>query len=471
MRSRIFFALVLALIATVFLVAFTHAQGAPTPVTDLRAEISGTSVILTWTHTDATVDHYQVWWSDSPYGAPGDAGVVHIADVPAPGVLNDPVTYTDTASGVGNSTVNSFYFVRSVNGSGEASEPSNRDGEFDFGLNGAEDSLPILDHCGTISADEIWGPNAVHRVTCDVTISVGVKLTMLAGTVVKPQTTSTSLVVNGSLFAQGSSMNQIYITSLKDDSVGGDTNGDGDASQPTPGAWGAIRIGNEGTATFSHAVVKYGGTNISSSGNLTISESLVDSAMDNGVYTSGGVFYLTQTTVSNNGKGVRVENTMPLSITNTEVSSNTGDGLTVLADTVPITPTITNNILSDNTNFAMYLNFENNMLVLDESTLNGNQGMGNGVNGIGLWGRFRGDNVLAPQGNLVYVVPKKYVPYNDDRPLVISTDSTLVLRPGTIFKMTRPTTNTATNLDVEGVLEVEGEIGNEIIFTSLDIFI
>ena len=31
-----------------------HARRAPAPVTDLRAPRSGTSVILTWTHSDAT---------------------------------------------------------------------------------------------------------------------------------------------------------------------------------------------------------------------------------------------------------------------------------------------------------------------------------------------------------------------------------------------------------------------------------
>ena len=61
MRSRIFLTLVLAFIATFSMSALAHAQGGPPPVTDLRAEISGTSVILTWTHTDVTVDHYEVW--------------------------------------------------------------------------------------------------------------------------------------------------------------------------------------------------------------------------------------------------------------------------------------------------------------------------------------------------------------------------------------------------------------------------
>ena len=112
MRTRLpILLLTIAILAAVF-IPNAFAQGAPAAVTDLRAERSGTSVILTWTHSDSTVDHYEVWWSDSPYAAPGDPGMVHIADV-TPGVVGAAVTYTDTASGVGNPAVNSATVARS----------------------------------------------------------------------------------------------------------------------------------------------------------------------------------------------------------------------------------------------------------------------------------------------------------------------------------------------------------------------
>ena len=100
MRFRWLIALCLAIFLASLMVITVFA-GAPSPVTDLRVQRSGTSAVLTWTHTDSTVHHYEVWWSDSPYAVPGDAGMVKIADV-TPGAAPSEATYTDTASGVGN---------------------------------------------------------------------------------------------------------------------------------------------------------------------------------------------------------------------------------------------------------------------------------------------------------------------------------------------------------------------------------
>ena len=182
MRFRWLIALCLAVLLA-SLMAITVFAGAPPPVTDLRVQRSGTSAVLIWTHTDSTVHHYEVWWSDSPYAVTGDAGMVKIIDV-TPGVGTRRQQPTPTRPAASASRVNSFYAVRGVTAGGETSALSNRTGEFDFGLNGSVVTLPIVDHCGTISANQNWGPNAVHRLTCSVTVASGVKLTVLAGTVV-----------------------------------------------------------------------------------------------------------------------------------------------------------------------------------------------------------------------------------------------------------------------------------------------
>ncbi len=62
------------------------------------------------------------------------------------------------------------------------------------------------------------------------------------------------------LIAVGTAAEPVVFTSLEDDSYGGDTNKDGNASQPSPGDWGGIICTNGAGATrFTNAIVRFGG--------------------------------------------------------------------------------------------------------------------------------------------------------------------------------------------------------------------
>ncbi|WP_212669145.1 hypothetical protein, partial [Shewanella algae] len=95
-------------------------------------------------------------------------------------------------------------------------------------------------HSGNISSRTIWSASSVHIVQSDVTVSPGVELVVEAGTVVKFHP-GARLVVNGALNAVGSESERIYFTSYRDDSVGGDSNGDG-YSEGQAGDWNGLHF-------------------------------------------------------------------------------------------------------------------------------------------------------------------------------------------------------------------------------------
>jgi hypothetical protein len=94
---------------------------------------------------------------------------------------------------------------------------------------------------GTITTDTAWtaAPGRVYVVKGDVIIAAKATLTIDAGTVIKFDTDS-RLEAAGAIIASGTTTNPVLLTSLRDDAVGGDTNGDGAATIPTPGDWSGV---------------------------------------------------------------------------------------------------------------------------------------------------------------------------------------------------------------------------------------
>ena len=119
--------------------------------------------------------------------------------------------------------------------------------------------MAVTDVSGTISSDTTWtAANSPYHVTGTVTVESGAKLTIEADTIVKFDP-NINLSVSGILDANGTASAPIYFTSYKDDDAGGDTNGDGNASNPAVNDWGGIATANGATVNIRYTTVRYSG--------------------------------------------------------------------------------------------------------------------------------------------------------------------------------------------------------------------
>ena len=98
-------------------------------------------------------------------------------------------------------------------------------------------------HSGTLAGDEVWTAGRVHVIDAELTIPAGATLTIQAGAVVK-FAAGVGVTVNagGAIDASAGAAAPIVFTSLSDDTAGGDSNLDGDRSQPRPGDWAGVTL-------------------------------------------------------------------------------------------------------------------------------------------------------------------------------------------------------------------------------------
>jgi hypothetical protein len=103
---------------------------------------------------------------------------------------------------------------------------------------------------------------------------------------VKFQGAATQLAVNGTLASQGTAQNPVILTSVKDDSVGGDSNGDGSATTPGAADWNSVLVAGGGTANLAYTTIRFAGF-----GNPA-----------GGILNNGGSVTLSNSALSNNGR-------------------------------------------------------------------------------------------------------------------------------------------------------------------------
>ncbi len=108
-----------------------------------------------------------------------------------------------------------------------------------------------------ISTDTTWtkadSPYVIYQTP---TIEAGATLTIEAGTIIKSDLLE-GIDVYGNLVTNGTANDLVYFTSLYDDSIGGDTDGDGGLIIPNPGDWEGINFFDGGNIDIKSSEIDY----------------------------------------------------------------------------------------------------------------------------------------------------------------------------------------------------------------------
>jgi parallel beta-helix repeat protein len=198
------------------------------------------------------------------------------------------VTFTDASSILRNSTIinSAFYGIRcegasvptvtNVNISSCGYDPIAMSLKSDpvltsisFAGNGSQ-GIRLLE--GTLSSNaylrkrDVAGISNIAYIIQGLTISANAVLTIEPGVVIKNVVDGwNGIGVSGALVAEGTATQKIVFTSIRDDSKGGDTNNDGNATAPYQGYWFGIAFYNSGLDTLNslkNCEIRYGGSGV-----------------------------------------------------------------------------------------------------------------------------------------------------------------------------------------------------------------
>jgi len=271
----------------------------------------------------------------------------------------------------------------------------------------------LLVRGGTINSNTNWDQlDMVYRVAGDITVASGATLTIAPGMIIKFNS-NVALFVDGKLMAAGTASQPIYFTSYRDDSAGGDTNGDSSSGARGDWNWIQFNANSDDTSLIEYAIIRYGGGD----------------RWRRGVY---GNVYLRDASPT---------------IRNTTLAHSAGAGIylesTLAAGSAA--PVISNNQFSNN-------NSSINTDVTSRPALTSNTSSASGTNGLLVRGGTINSNTSWDQLDMVYRVAGD---------VTVANGATLTVAPGMIVKF-----NPDVTLFVDGKLMAAGTASQPIYFTS-----
>ena len=288
----------------------------------------------------------------------------------------------------------------------------------------------VIQH-GTLTEDRTWDYGGLPLIVTNGDFVVGsdtegnaATLTIAPGTIVKVNQANYFYSNAGTLRAIGTAAEPIVFTAESDDTVGGDSNGDGAASEPYPGYWESIYLEGPNNR-LEHVEVRYAGDT-------------------NGDGIGGGAVGAIQV---NYAGGIAEEE---IELINVRVSDGYSNGVNVLSGR----PVLTDVYVEDGLGVPFYFD-------IDTAPI---------ASGLNAQGNEAGDQIKIQHGTLAEdrnwnygTLPLVITPGD----VVIASDvdgnpATLSVAPGTIVKVSRGNYISATS----GRLNATGTPADPIVFTA-----
>ncbi|OGZ07906.1 MAG: hypothetical protein A3C13_04525 [Candidatus Lloydbacteria bacterium RIFCSPHIGHO2_02_FULL_50_11] len=309
---------------------------------------------------------------------------------------------------------------------------------------------------GTIAGDITWTKANGPYVTSGVSIPLGSSLTIEPGAIVKAAEMSNPFTVDGTLIIGRADNEPVIITSLKDDSAGGDTNGDGSTSAPQTGDWNTMVFNSWSMGTVTNTVIRYGGA---SPYNPWSGGSYMNPLITN----NGGTLTLDHVTLSWGGNDGLTQVAGSAAITNSTFANFGRNGVTAHHSTLTVMDsnfnTLTEGIsVSTGATFVVGNNTfahisSRKAIAVDGSSIHFMSHGGNTGEGAISLGLSLEEDLVLPGDGLPYVPRYLTVPYG----------FTLNILPGAIIKM-RPDVI----IPVDGILNVGSSTStDEVVITSI----